>query len=706
MKTSLLHGNSDEKMAEMASSAWVAWPSLAKSVALLLSSGFASAGTISFHNIAADGAMNLGFERERSSSYQSLLSFYRDSQGTPVTAEAVLADTPHRTGGFPGVALLDHDSDGDTDIYVTNGPGGANGLYVNQLAQTGSLGFIDASATSGAGATDLDSNGVCFGDLDNDGDDDLYVLGRESGNRLYENTGGEFHEVTGHGAEAGNDSHISCSMGDIDGDGLLDIAVANIFKLDNALALAAVPYELNQQNQLFRNTGGLAFEDISQEAGILDMSLGGTDDPQPPTISWAVAMVDIDRDGDTDIVFGDDQAGLPTAARGGFDRGYLQVFLNDGHGRFSNAPIALNEYSAAAWMALGFGDFDCNGTTDIFASNLGSYMFEALGMPSNQQAEATRWLLGNGDGTFNDPQVPYASAFGWGNGVADLDNDGDQDILYHGAMDLNSVITHDNPGIVLENQGCTATFSENYSAFRGEYSLRGTQGVATADLDQDGYIDVVTVSNHNIDAQMPFFLSPAAYGSALDASSTFYLPMVADPVSQLLSWTGIETLPGDLTVELNQGSSESDRNGSVSFRLVGSAGLMRSGRSNRSGVGATVSFTPEDMPTTSMPVVAGSSFTSQHALDVHFGLGQASSGTVDVLWPGGTHNRLYNVRPGERLILPEIPCSIDDVGSMHRYKRCVKRALRKLAKADVISRKESQRLYRSALHAYRDERHY
>ena len=663
---------------------------------LMLPLGSVYAETTGFTDIAKEPSMNLQFTRAPSASRALLQQLYEDSLIEPVSPELANTTTPHRTGGFPGVALLDHDNDGDTDIYVTNGPGAANALFSNQLTETGELGFKDLSLVSGADAIDQDSNGVCFGDLDNDGDEDLYVLGRESENHVYENVNGRFEQVLVHGAEAGNQSHISCSMGDINGDGLLDIAVANVFNLDNAQALQSVPYALNQKNQLFLNNGSLTFTDVSETSGIQTMSLGGTDDPQPPTISWAVAMIDIDQDGDTDIVFGDDQAGYPNLARGGFDRGYIQVFLNDGSGQFSNAPIALNENSSAAWMALAFGDLDCNGTLDLFASNLGSYMFEAFGLPSTLQAEATRWLLGNGDGSFEDTLATNASAFGWGNAIADFDNDGDPDIVYHGAMDVNTAITHDNPGMLLENQDCTANFTENNQAFRGDYTLRGTQGVATADLDQDGYVDVVSVSNHTIDPAMPFFISPAQYGSELDASARFYLPMVPDSDTGLLRWTGVEILPGDLAVEINQGHGA----GAVSVKAKGTSGLLRKGKTNRSGVGAIVRFTPNNLPTAMVPIVAGSSFTSQHALDAHFGMGNAQRGKVEVLWPGGVRNRLYNVRAGERVVIPEIPCRFDDGSRFGRYAKCVNRSVNRLRHADVITRYEANRLRRSAYLAY------
>ena len=90
---------------------------------------------------------------------------------------------------------------------------------------------MDGAATAGVAAIDKDSTGVCYGDIDNDGDRDLLVLGRSERNRLFENKGGgTFRDITV-GSRLGDDSlgHASCAMGDVNGDGLLDIAVANTF---------------------------------------------------------------------------------------------------------------------------------------------------------------------------------------------------------------------------------------------------------------------------------------------------------------------------------------------------------------------------------------------------------------------------------------------------------------------------------------------
>lgn len=76
------------------------------------------------------------------------------------------------------------------------------------------------------------------------------------------------------------------------------------------------------------------------------------------------------------------------------------------------------------------------------------------------------------------------------------------------------------------------------------------------------------------------------------------------------------------------------------------------------------------------PILGGSSIASQDSLIATFGLGTASSGRVEVLWPRGVRNRLYNVQQGERLPSPEIPCDIGDNGDrVNVYRQCVHNAL-------------------------------
>lgn len=117
-----------------------------------------------------------------------------------------------------------------------------------------------------------------------------------------------------------------------------------------------------------------------------------------------------------------------------------------------------------------------------------------------------------------------------------------------------------------------------------------------------------------------------------------------------------------------------------------------------------MTFQPDQLPPATQAIVGGSSFTSQHALDAHFGMGKARFGTVEVQWPGGVRNRLYRVRVGERLVLPEIPCSIDSEEHRRSYRRCVSHALYQLRYAGVLDRHQARRLQRSGMRAFREER--
>ncbi len=87
-------------------------------------------------------------------------------------------NSPMKPWGIPGIALFDYDNDGDLDIYVTNGPGTPNSLYKNMLKETGKLTFVDVAVQAGVDATAQDSSAVCFGDIDNDGNDEPLRPGR------------------------------------------------------------------------------------------------------------------------------------------------------------------------------------------------------------------------------------------------------------------------------------------------------------------------------------------------------------------------------------------------------------------------------------------------------------------------------------------------------------------------------------------------
>lgn len=689
---------------------WVALGALMAALPSTASATPPNAGSapVTFSDIANNGGAGIGYRRTKSNSDATFDAI----KLRPVYALPDIAASPLKSRGAPGVAVLDYDGDGDQDLYVTNGPGTANSLYQNQFKQGGGTNFIDVGAAAGVGATAQDSTGTCFGDIDNDGDEDLLVLGMMEDNRLFQNNGnGTFTDITpASGVGGGALGHVSCAMGDVNGDGLLDIAVANVFDLSRQDAIWTDIFAFNHPNQLFINQGGNVFTDVSDTSGIRALY----DVPQgDATISWAIALVDYDQDGDLDLIHADDQAAIPPGSFEGLDRGRLHVFRNDGSGHFYDVTelafppppgvFPPPKPPSAQWMGLSFGDLNSDGQLDMFASCTGDYLAQQFGIAIPPGISTSRWFLGAPGGTFTQPGVGalVATPFGWGTSINDFDNDGDADITYFGSMDVGPYFLTDNPGVMLRNDGAANfTFDGDAFASSREKTLRGeTQGVGVGDLNDDGFPDVVHVAGAYIPTTIPLVPAVQRWGGPFDATA-FVAPTFFPTGFFEAEWAGLNLENGYLSVQLN---SANNGNRWVKIKTLGTKGLTALGKNNRDGIGALVKFTPRKGKTVMSPVLGGSSYASQHALEQTFGLKNESRGTLDITWPGGAHNRLYDVEKFERLTYPEIPCDFEaSWPNKNAYRACVDAALGQLVSNNTITSSYRNRLRQSAYKAYDD----
>jgi enediyne biosynthesis protein E4 len=389
-----------------------------------------------------------------------------------------------------GLALFDYDGDGLVDIYFLNGaalPGAEfaqpprNALYRN----LGGWKFRDVTEETGVGDIGY-ALGVCIGDYNNDGHPDIYV-NNFGPNVLYRNNGdGTFTDVTAEaGVAAGDQVGAGAAFLDIDGDGYLDLFVANYvafnFQNHQISHMSGFPSYVGPlnyaptANMLFRNNGDGTFSDVSVSSGIA-AHLG---------TGMGIICLDYDGDGDTDIVVGND-------LRPNF------VFRNDGKGHFTEVGLALGlAYDALGnvhgTMAVEAADWNNDGWPDIFTT---SYQRQLTTLYQSHRGVFFEDVTRNtGAGTDTYPQVT------WGTGLIDFDNDGHRDLFIACGHLIDNVDRFDDTtsyharNLLLWNNRQGRFVNVSDEAGDGMLPMLSSRGAAFDDLDNDGLIDVVILNS-------------------------------------------------------------------------------------------------------------------------------------------------------------------------------------------------------------------
>lgn len=406
----------------------------------------------------------------------------------------------------PGLAWLDYDGDGRMDLFLVQGsaitgpapvPAPTSRLYRNE----GGGHFADVTEAAGVGLVGV-GQGAAVGDVDNDGDPDLFVTCYGRPNAFYRNEGGgRFAEVAAAAGLAappagrrGPNWSTGAAFLDYDADGLLDLFVCSYVEVDPdhmpTCRQFCSPHEFRPSScALYRNRGDGTFEDASRAAGV----------DAPEAKALGVVALDWDDDGATDLFVANDEMpnfcfrnagggrfestgvvsgctlnsagntqaymgvdaddldgdGLPDLYATAYARETDTLFRNEGGGQFQDVT-QWSGLGAPSWAGLAFGtcflDPDADGLLDIFVANGHvDARVDELGDPANTFRQAAQLYRNVGRGRFREISRRAGAYFGLprvGRGVAPCDYDDD------GRMDL-AVANSGEPTALLQNRSVT-----------------------------------------------------------------------------------------------------------------------------------------------------------------------------------------------------------------------------------------------------------
>ena len=486
-----------------------------------------------------------------------------------------------------GLAVGDIDDDGDLDVYVLGMLTQSNRLFRNDL-DTGTPGFTDITEWSGLGNTGF-SRVAHFADFDNDGLKDLLLVndtdlsGMFPASALYAGVGGnQFVDVTpGSGFAPVGLIKGGAATVDFDGDGLLDIYVTT-WCASGTTTTCSFP----GHNRLYRNLGAFTFADVTESVGL---GVIGED-------SFTPVFADFDNDGDPDLFVA-------------IDHTADYMFRNDG-GVFTDVSAAANMRHTGNDMGVTVGDYEGDGDLDLYVTNI----TDSAGWFGTTQFNALHTNLRSNTGEFRFLDLAQARGvqdtwWGWGTAFADIDNDADLDLFSVTGFDefVMHVPTsvYQTPPVLFINQGSGFTRATGY----GGEIVCDARALASVDYDRDGDLD-------------------------------FIITNVDEPVLLL------------------ENRSEGTGNW-LSVRVRGGCGV------NNDGVGTRVTIHFNGL-TRMQEVITSQSYLTGNPTELHFGLGNTSEiDSIEVRWPNGDQTTIPGIDANRALFLSHgVPGDIDLDGTV------------------------------------------
>lgn len=521
---------------------------------------------------------------------------------------------PHVSGLGASVGVCDANGDGRPDLFTTSSAfGSASALFVNR----GGDHFEDVAASAGLAQLSDAEHGAAMGsiwaDADGDGDQDVFVY-RYGMTQLMRNDGDlRFSDVT---AESGVGRWMNSNAAtwiDFDRDGRLDLFVGgyfdeahDLFELETT-RIMQTSFEFAEnggRNVLFHNLGGLRFEDVSDRVGL-------------DSTRWAMAAVavDMNADGWTDLYVANDY-------------GPEEYFENVGGERFeSRVDVGLAE-SSKSGMCVAVGDFDNSGALGVFVSNISrrGYLFQGNNLRLNRLAENDR-LYNVSDTAAANMRAVTDCGWAWGAQFGDLDNDGLEDLYVANGFISASEDEEYWYDMTKVAGGAGGVFADatNWPPI-GEKSLSGYERSRVLwNRGRQRFTEVGQAAgiSDRYDGRAVAMADLGGRG-ALDV-------IVANQKGPLLIYRS-EPDPAHAWVQV----------------------LLRAADGNSSAVGAQVELVETSGRRQTRAVLAGSGFSAQNDLALHFGLGLGGQvAGLTVRWPSGRVQELGPLESRKRHFIEE-----------------------------------------------------